>query len=323
MLISYKRGQGSIILRVKILDSAVSTGAGKTGLGFNTAGLIISTITDKEAAATVYTVAANNVENITTLGTFAAPSANKCRFKEVDATNHKGVYELQIADARYAVTGAKSLLISISGATGAADCDCIVPLTDLDPYDGVRAGLSIFSGVTALGNWLRALARKSAPDATALSEINAGGGDFDSTTDSEQAIRDNMTAAAASVTILPLSVTVSAGVVSTNDLTAYQFAGFTFTFAIVDSAGQPKNLSGKTIKFVAYAIDDASTLRFELATPANITITGASNNQVTVVSTHANTLTAEVVRWVMRNMTDDEVIGHGSLTIEPKKDASP
>ena len=134
MLIDFKRGQGSIIIRVKILDSSVSTGAGKTGLAYNTSGLIISTIADNESSPTVYTVAASNVEDITTLGTFAAPTSGKCRFKEVHSTNHKGVYEIQIADARYAVSAAKSLLISISGAANAAECDATIPLRDFDLY---------------------------------------------------------------------------------------------------------------------------------------------------------------------------------------------
>ena len=142
MLIGYKRGQGSIVLRVKILDSSVSTGAGKTGLTFSSTGLIISTIADNEASATAYTVAGSTIETVTTLGTFSAPTASKCRFREVDATNHKGVYEIQIADARFSVSNAKSLLISISGASNAADCDVVIPLRDLDPYDPTRAGLT-------------------------------------------------------------------------------------------------------------------------------------------------------------------------------------
>lgn len=138
MLLSYKRGQTGVVLRIKILDSTVTTGAGKTGLAFNTSGLIISTIANNEAAATTYTVAGSTIENITTLGTYAAPTALKCRFKEVDATNHKGVYELHLADARFAVTSAKALLISLSGATGMVETDVLVPLVDLDPY-GVLA----------------------------------------------------------------------------------------------------------------------------------------------------------------------------------------
>lgn len=149
MLISYRRGQGSIILRVKILDSTVSTGAGKTGLVFNSAGLIIGTIADNEAATTVYTTTGGTIETITTLGTYAAPTATKCRFKEVDATNHPGVYEIHLADARYAVTSAKSLIVSISGATGAANSDAVVPLLDMDPYDVVRGGMTALPNAAA------------------------------------------------------------------------------------------------------------------------------------------------------------------------------
>jgi hypothetical protein len=102
------------------MDSTVTTGAGKTGLTNASTGLIISTIRLNEASATVYTVAGSNVETIATLGTYAAPSANKCRFKEVDATNHPGIYELQFADARFTST---ALVISISGVTGLAQAD--------------------------------------------------------------------------------------------------------------------------------------------------------------------------------------------------------
>jgi len=134
MLISYKRSATSIILRVKILNSSATTGAGLTGLTYSSSGLIISTIADNESSATPYTQAAGNIEDISTLGTYAAPTAGKCRFKEVDSTNHPGVYEIQIADARFAVSNAKFLLISISGATNVAETDCVIPLVDLDPY---------------------------------------------------------------------------------------------------------------------------------------------------------------------------------------------
>ena len=149
MLISYRRSQGSVILRVKILNSSVTTGAGLTGLLFSSTGLRISTIADNEATATAYTAAGATTETITTLGTYAAPTATKCRFKEVDATSHPGIYEIQFADARFAVASAKSLLLSISGATNAAECDAVIPLTDLDPYDAVRAGLTALPNAAA------------------------------------------------------------------------------------------------------------------------------------------------------------------------------
>lgn len=111
------------------MDSSVSTGAGKTGLLFSSAGLIISTAKIGDATPTVYTQAAGNIETITTLGTYAAPTASKCRFKEYDSTNHKGVYEIHIANARFAST--TDLIISISGATDLAEQDIEIQIESI------------------------------------------------------------------------------------------------------------------------------------------------------------------------------------------------
>jgi hypothetical protein len=59
------------------------------------------------------------------------------------------VYEIQLADERYAVSGAKSLLVSISGVTGAAETDATIPLTDTNPYDAVRGGLTALPNAAA------------------------------------------------------------------------------------------------------------------------------------------------------------------------------
>jgi hypothetical protein len=150
MLIDYHLGQTSVVFRVKIRNSSVSTGAGLTGLTNASSGLIISTIADNEAAATVYTVAASHVQSIATLGTFAAPAASNCRFAQVDATNHPGIYEVQLDNSRFAVSNAKSLLVSITGATNAADCDVVIPLRTVDPYSAAF-GLALAKGTNITG----------------------------------------------------------------------------------------------------------------------------------------------------------------------------
>ena len=138
--------QNGVIVRVKILDSAATDGSGKTGLTSASAGLIAAVIGDSEATTTAYTQAGGTIEGITTLGTYAAPTATKCRFKELDATNHPGVYELQFADARFSVAGSKSLLLSIHGAAGAAQCDAVIPLPTVDLFNASSAGLANLSG---------------------------------------------------------------------------------------------------------------------------------------------------------------------------------
>jgi hypothetical protein len=126
MLISFKRAITSVVLRVKI--KRLDTGQGLTGLAHDTSGLRISTIVSNEASATSYTSAGSTIETITTLGTYAAPTATKCRFKEVDATNHPGHYEIHLADARFAVASAEYLIVTVRGVTNAAECDVIIPL---------------------------------------------------------------------------------------------------------------------------------------------------------------------------------------------------
>lgn len=143
-----------------------TTGQGLTGLTFETSGLIVSTICDNEATPAIYTVAAGNVEDIAALGTYAAPTASKCRFKQVDATNHKGLYEFQFADARYSVASSKRLVISATGAANLLDADYEIELVRYDPFDGVRLGL------TALPN-----AAADAPGGLPISD--AGGLDLD------------------------------------------------------------------------------------------------------------------------------------------------
>ena len=124
--VNYKNGVTSVILRVKIHNTSVTTGAGLTGLTSGSSGLIVSTIADTEATATAYT--GSNLETITTLGTWANPTSGKARFKEVGATNHPGIYEVQLANTRWAVSGARSIIVSVLGATNAAQVDAEIQL---------------------------------------------------------------------------------------------------------------------------------------------------------------------------------------------------
>jgi hypothetical protein len=110
-----KHSSTSNILRVMLRHS--TTNQGLTGLTSASSGLIISTIADVESSATAHTVAASKVETIATLGTFETPTATKIRFKEVSSTNHPGLYEIQIDDARLAILNAKLLTVTLSGAT--------------------------------------------------------------------------------------------------------------------------------------------------------------------------------------------------------------
>jgi hypothetical protein len=181
--LALKNGIASVVLRVKVLDSASTVGAGKTGLTKDSSGLIVSTIADNEAAPTVYAQAAGNIEAIATLGTFAAPDVGKCRFREVDAVNHPGLYEIQISDARWAVTSARSAIVTVSGAAGAAQVDAEV---QLDPkvvadLNDVSASAILATNIDSTG--AATLTVKKALEA--ILAVLAGVASFDATTGQE------------------------------------------------------------------------------------------------------------------------------------------
>ncbi len=134
-----KHSSTSNMVRVKISRS--DTGAPMTGLAYNTSNLRISIICNNEAAGTTY-VAGVSIQDITTLGTFVAPSASNVRFKEVSATNHPGLYEIQILDSRFSVANAQSMVISISGVTNMRQVDYEIILEQVDRQDATSFGLS-------------------------------------------------------------------------------------------------------------------------------------------------------------------------------------
>jgi len=145
--LSRKNGAVSVILRGKIRDSSQTDGRGLTGLTSASSGLKINVISDTESTTTSYT--GSNIESITTNGSYQTPTSGKVRFKEVDATNHPGLYEVQIADARFAVANAKSMVVSILGATNAAQLDFEIELTATDNQDGVRGGMTALPNANA------------------------------------------------------------------------------------------------------------------------------------------------------------------------------
>ena len=102
-------GTTSYVDQIFIQDSTSTTGGGKTGLLFNSAGL---TCFYKRSNGTA-SVSVSLV-TITTLGTFASGG-----FKEIDSTGMPGMYEFHPPNAAF-VSGATSVTFFFVGATGGA-----------------------------------------------------------------------------------------------------------------------------------------------------------------------------------------------------------
>lgn len=139
MKIIKKAGATSEIWQIFIADSSSTTGAGLTGLLFNTASLTAYYHRDTDTTATVMTLVTMTVGTFTSLG-----------FKEIDATNMPGWYQLCPPNAALA-SGAKSCGFHLKGATNMAPLPLEVQLTAVDP-DSATAFLTSVATVTTLTN---------------------------------------------------------------------------------------------------------------------------------------------------------------------------
>lgn len=92
----------------------------------------------------------------------------------------------------------------------------------------------------------------------------------------------------------------------------YRNAAFgTKTFTITDKDGEPVNLSGKSISFVAWKQNDEEAL-WKIS---DCTVGGDDNNVVIASQDDANTGTAGIFRYTLWNETDDAVLVTGRLEI--------
>jgi hypothetical protein len=132
--INRRAGATSQILQVYIQDT---TGAGLTGLVFNSTGLTAYYHRDTDTTAT-------SIALVTmTVGTFTSKG-----FKEIDSTNMPGWYQFCPPDAALA-TGAASVGLHLKGAANMADLPIEIdldPQVDLYLWQGVTPNALISSG---------------------------------------------------------------------------------------------------------------------------------------------------------------------------------
>lgn len=127
--LSILKGTTSLRAYVFIQDSSVTTGAGLTGLVFNTASLVAYYV-QPGGSATAITLATQTATGAYSSGGFVA----------VDGTNMPGLYRLDIPNA--ALSGANSVVVMLKGATNMVPCVLEIELTAVDNQDAAAFGLS-------------------------------------------------------------------------------------------------------------------------------------------------------------------------------------
>lgn len=118
MKLQVKKGITSKLLNIFIQDSSVTTGAGLTGLVFNSAGLTAYYYREGAASAVAITLTTMVLGTWTTGG-----------FIVIDGTNMPGCYQLSIPDLALA-TGANSVIVMLKGATNMAQLPLEIELVD-------------------------------------------------------------------------------------------------------------------------------------------------------------------------------------------------
>ncbi len=124
------QGTTSFSIDFFVQDSSSTTGAGLTGLVYNSGSLTAYYYRQGAASAVSMTLVTMTVGTWTSLG-----------FKEIDATNMPGWYQLGVPNAALAA-GAKSVKIMLKGATNMAPVNIELQLPAVDNQDAVRFGLS-------------------------------------------------------------------------------------------------------------------------------------------------------------------------------------
>jgi hypothetical protein len=104
MALLLPHGATEVILRFDV---------GVAGLAHDSTGLRITVISNKDPATTQYRQSESEIETVGTLGTYATPTADKCRFRAIHDTEEEGLVEIHLANSHYAVAGATTLVVTV------------------------------------------------------------------------------------------------------------------------------------------------------------------------------------------------------------------
>jgi hypothetical protein len=130
------RGTTSKMMRVFIGNSTSTTGGGLTGLTYNSNGLTWYYFRDGDTSSTQVTLATAS------LGTWTSGG-----FKEVDATNMPGIYELGVPNA--ALDQGQEVIMYLQGASDMVPVPIEIELDAINYQDGTRGGMTALPNANA------------------------------------------------------------------------------------------------------------------------------------------------------------------------------
>lgn len=142
-----ERGATAVVLHLFLPDASSSQGAGRTGVGPTTTGLVIALIRPGDAGPVAYTSATGTIEPIATPGTWVAPTEGRCRWRELEAALLPGWYELQLPNIWFDATGdRRSVGGMVWGPAGVVPTPFQIQLSD--PLRGVGSPTRLDAAVS-------------------------------------------------------------------------------------------------------------------------------------------------------------------------------
>jgi hypothetical protein len=274
---------------------------------------------------------------LSTLSTFDSTSD----VVTVGTNNDKTGYSLSAAGVQ-AIWDALTSALTTAGSVGKRIVDYLnAAITSRSSHSAadVTGGTTVAAAVThGDANWATATGFSTHTAADVKTAIEADGSKLDhiwETTEDDGGTRRFTTNAleqapsgSTAVTVTPLASQTSAtGGVTKSYLTGYQHAKLgTWIIAITDADGDAMDLSSRDLAMCFWpAKTTPSAPSFVLANydgATDITIGGASNNQLTITGDDAHTETAGTFDWVIRDETNDRVLAEGQLTIKTAADTA-
>lgn len=252
---SIKAGTTDVSILVFIQNSSSTTGAGLTGLVYNTSSLVAYyTHSGTNATATQITLA-----------TLAAVNSahSDGGFKEISSANMPGWYRLDLPDAVVATSKGNVVGLMLHGATNMAPCPVEIELTGWDNQDGVRGGL------TAMPN-----AAAGANGGLPLSVDTSGRVDVLKINGTSQTARDIGASVLLSSGTGTGQISLSSGTVTVgtnNDKSGYSLSqSFPFNFASLAITAAGKVTVGTNDDKIGYSLTQSFPTNF-----ASLAITGA------------------------------------------------
>jgi hypothetical protein len=297
MKLSILAGSTSQTVNVFIQDSSSTTGAGLTGLVYNTASLTAYYALPR-AAAVAITLATQTVTGAYSSGGFV----------EISSTNMPGWYRLDIPDA--AIASGRFTSIHLKGATNMAPLPIEIELTAWNNQDAVHGGMSALPNTACTTNASLITSGTGTDQLSVTSGLikvssGTGTGQLDFTSG---IVKANVTQLLGTAWLTP-------GVAGTPDVNAKQFGGQTVTAAA--GVTMPATVDSTT-NITAGTITTATSV----TNPVTIS-SGTGSGQISITSGRVKVQSNTVTNTALANfefvMVDTSGVPKTGLTVTAQR----